>query len=54
MKKSFRIIKFEFGWAFVFCNKVTGLGMSNQRYFKTREELVEMLDSLGIIPEEYD
>ena len=54
MRKLFAIKRFELGWAFTFCGVVTGIGSKTRRYFDTKEELVTMLDSLGIGPSEYD
>jgi len=57
MAKSFAIRKFEQGWALVFGQRrvdVVGVGKENQRYFDSREALVEKLTSLKIEPNEYD
>ena len=56
--KPFGIEKFDKGWAFTFGTFhphkiVVGIGKHNQRYFESKEEIVEELESLGIKQEEY-
>lgn len=51
------IKKFEQGWALVFGKRrvdVVGVGKEHQRYFDSREALVDKLTSLKIKPDEYD
>lgn len=54
----FRIkqVKDVFGndkWAFVFCDKIIGIGPNEIRYWDTKELLVRNLEKLGITKDKY-
>ena len=52
--KNFAVKHLEWGWAFLFCGSVIGIGADNRRYFDSHTEIVSRLQSLGITPNEYE